>query len=49
MKPYLNDPDGNGVELYWDKPKEEWPMNSEGALMMYTKPLDLPSLKQTLL
>lgn len=31
---YLNDPDGNGVELYWDKPKEEWPINAAGGLDM---------------
>jgi catechol 2,3-dioxygenase len=41
---YLNDPDGNGVELYWDKPKEEWPTNDNGKLNMYTKTLDLISL-----
>ncbi len=41
---YLNDPDGNGVELYWDKPKEEWPTNDDGKLNMYTKTLDLVSL-----
>lgn len=41
---YLNDPDGNGVELYWDKPKEEWPKNADGSLLMYTKPLNLPDL-----
>ena len=41
---YLNDPDQNGVELYWDKPKEEWPMKPDGTLDMYTRPLDLSSL-----
>lgn len=41
---YLNDPDQNGVELYWDKPKEEWPMKQDGTLDMYTRPLDLSSL-----
>ena len=40
---YLRDPDGNGVELYWDRPKEEWPRTSDG-LAMYTRPLDLASL-----
>ena len=40
---YLRDPDGNGVELYWDRPKEEWPRTSDG-LAMYTRPLDLDSL-----
>ncbi|MDD3459214.1 MAG: VOC family protein [Weeksellaceae bacterium] len=38
---YLNDPDGNGVELYWDKPKEQGPKKSDGSLEMYTRPLDL--------
>ncbi len=41
---YLNDPDGNGVELYWDKPKEAWPTNEDGTLHMYTKTLDLVDL-----
>lgn len=41
---YLNDPDGNGVELYWDKPKEQWPINEDGSLHMYTKVLDLAGL-----
>lgn len=41
---YLNDPDGNGVELYWDKPRDKWPFNKEGALDMYTKPLNLKDL-----
>jgi catechol 2,3-dioxygenase len=41
---YLNDPDGNGVELYWDKPKEEWPVNAAGDLDMYTKALDFEGL-----
>ena len=41
---YLDDPDGNGVELYWDRPKEEWPKNSEGGLDMYTRRLDLERL-----
>ncbi|HSJ68826.1 MAG TPA: VOC family protein [Anditalea sp.] len=41
---YLNDPDQNGVELYWDKPVEEWPKNSHGALEMFTKRLDLDNL-----
>ena len=41
---YLDDPDGNGVELYWDKPKESWPTNEDGSLSMYTKPLDLQAL-----
>ncbi|MFK7923832.1 MAG: glyoxalase, partial [Bacteroidia bacterium] len=41
---YLDDPDGNGVELYWDKPQDVWPMDSEGNLDMYTKRLNLTSL-----
>ena len=41
---YLNDPDGNGVELYWDRPKEEWPRGSGGELEIYTAPLDLQEL-----
>lgn len=41
---YLDDPDGNGVELYWDKPKEEWPVDGNGNLEMVTKHLDLVEL-----
>ena len=41
---YLDDPDGNGVELYWDRPKEEWPLDEEGNLQMFTEPLDYQSL-----
>jgi catechol 2,3-dioxygenase len=41
---YLDDPDGNGVELYWDKPKEEWPFDQDGNLQMVTEPLDLKEL-----
>ena len=41
---YLDDPDGNGVELYWDKPRELWPTKNDGSIEMYTKPLDLVSL-----
>jgi catechol 2,3-dioxygenase len=41
---YLRDPDGNGVELYWDRPREEWPHTSDGALAMFTRALDLDSL-----
>ncbi len=41
---YLNDPDGNGVELYWDKPKELWPHKIDGSLNMYTRALDLNDL-----
>lgn len=41
---YLRDPDGNGVELYWDRPKEEWPHSPDGSLGMFTRPLDLNHL-----
>ena len=41
---YLNDPDGNGVELYWDRPREEWPFDEEGKLGMGTEALDLNRL-----
>lgn len=41
---YLDDPDRNGVELYWDKPKEQWPRDFEGNLQMVTEPLDLEAL-----
>ncbi len=43
---YLNDPDSNGVELYWDKPKEQWPMDIDGNLKMVTEALDMDSLLQ---
>ena len=45
---YLNDPDENGVELYWDRPREAWPLDEEGNLHMFTKPLDLRDLISTL-
>jgi catechol 2,3-dioxygenase len=41
---YLRDPDDNGVELYWDRPREEWPRSADGGLAMFTKPLDLRAL-----
>ena len=41
---YLRDPDENGVELYWDRPVEEWPRTPDGGLAMFTKALDLGSL-----
>ena len=41
---YLRDPDSNGIELYWDRPKEEWPRGPDGKVRMYTHPLDLDSL-----
>src|SRR5204863_9507187 len=43
---YLNDPDKNGVELYWYKPKEKWPIGKDGILQMVTDPLDLNALLQ---
>ncbi|MGH2757447.1 MAG: VOC family protein [Actinomycetota bacterium] len=41
---YLRDPDGNGIELYRDRPKEEWPRNTDGSLGMTTNPLDVEGL-----
>lgn len=41
---YLNDPDQNGVELYWDRPEAEWPKRADGSLEMYTRSLDLDDL-----
>ena len=41
---YLNDPDSNGVELYWDRPKEKWPFDQSGGLQMVTEELDLDDL-----
>src|SRR5690606_18853258 len=41
---YLNDPDKNGVELYWDRPRELWSYQSDGSIVMYTEPLDLDDL-----
>ncbi|HEY4140719.1 MAG TPA: VOC family protein [Pseudolabrys sp.] len=41
---YLSDPDGNGVELYWDRPKDQWPSKPDGSLQMFTRPLDLHNL-----
>jgi catechol 2,3-dioxygenase len=41
---YLRDPDGNGVELYRDRPQEEWPRSADGELAMVTEPLDLAGL-----
>ena len=41
---YLNDPDQNGVELYWDRPREQWPRKADGSIEMYTHQLDLEGL-----
>jgi len=45
---YLRDPDDNGVELYWDRPKQQWPQKSDGSLEMFTRPLDLHDLLKEL-
>ena len=42
---YLRDPDGNGVELYWDRPQAEWPRDPAGGLEMVTRKLDLAALR----
>ncbi|MEM1383292.1 MAG: VOC family protein [Pseudomonadota bacterium] len=41
---YLDDPDGNGVELYWDRPQDAWPVDGDGKLAMVNAPLDLEAL-----
>lgn len=41
---YLRDPDGNGIELYWDRSRDEWPTDEAGGLLMGTRPLDLQDL-----
>ena len=41
---YLDDPDGNGVELYWDRPQAQWPLAPDGSVQMYTRALDLNGL-----
>jgi catechol 2,3-dioxygenase len=41
---YLRDPDENGVELYWDRPRESWPRGPKGELAMFTRALDLEDL-----
>src|ERR1041384_5602835 len=43
---YLRDPDENGVELYWDRPREQWPRTTDGKLSMFTRALDLYALLQ---
>jgi catechol 2,3-dioxygenase len=45
---YLHDPDGNGIELYWDRPREEWPLAPDGSVAMVTDPLDLRGLLATI-
>jgi catechol 2,3-dioxygenase len=41
---YLNDPDNNGVELYWDRPREEWQFNPDGTVVMYSNYFNLDDL-----
>src|SRR5438132_52484 len=41
---YLRDPDQNGIELYWDRPQEQWPRTADGELAMFTRALDLDGL-----
>jgi catechol 2,3-dioxygenase len=41
---YLEDPDGNGIELTWDRPRNEWPRTPDGRLMLINSPLDLDEL-----
>ena len=41
---YLRDPDDNGLELYWDRPKPDWPFAEDGSLQMFTRALDLEGL-----
>lgn len=43
---YINDPDRNGIELYWDKPNDQWPRDAEGNLILVTEALDLEGLLQ---
>ncbi|MEO8452534.1 MAG: glyoxalase, partial [Gemmatimonadota bacterium] len=44
---YLRDPDQNGVELYWDRPRDEWPRDPDGGLAMISAPLDLDAMLAT--
>ena len=41
---YLDDPDQNGVELYWDRPRDLWPRKADDCIEMYTRPLNVPDL-----
>ncbi|MGQ0537039.1 MAG: VOC family protein [Methanobacteriota archaeon] len=43
---YLRDPDGNGIEIYRDRPREDWPRNPDGSLAMVTAPLDVEALRE---
>ncbi|HQX81718.1 MAG TPA: VOC family protein [Vicinamibacterales bacterium] len=42
---YLRDPDDNGVELYWDRPRDKWPLDDQGKLTMFTRALDVRGLQ----
>jgi hypothetical protein len=44
---YLRDPDGNHLELYWDRPRDEWPRDADGSLRIITEPLDLDAMRAT--
>jgi len=46
---YLRDPDSNGIEIYVDRPQEQWPQTDKGELVMHTKPLDLDGLMNELI
>jgi len=41
---YLADPDGNGIEIYWDRPREQWPRRGDGTIDLFTAPLDVDGL-----
>jgi catechol 2,3-dioxygenase len=43
---YLRDPDGNGIEIYADRPRDEWPKDAKGNMTMYTRPLDIQGLME---
>jgi catechol 2,3-dioxygenase len=45
---YLNDPDNNGIELYWDRPQTHWLYNPDGTIVMFSDPLDLNNLLKEL-
>ena len=45
---YFSDPDGNGIEIYRDRPKNEWPKDAKGDLAMYTRPLDIQGVMKEL-
>jgi catechol 2,3-dioxygenase len=45
---YLKDPDGNGIEIYADRPRDQWPKDDKGNVTMYTRPLDIQGLMKLL-